>query len=92
MDNGLNVLNMNAILSASLYYQYKNGAIKLPKAVLCLPSFSLFLKILCGILKDERDHIQILLLILSEARINFFTPVKLSENIWFFDDFRGNRS
>ena len=91
MGNGLNVVNMNAMLSASFYYQYKNGAIKLPKAVLCLPSFSLFL-ILCGILKDERDHIQILLLILSEAQINFFTPVKSSENIWFFDDFRGNRS
>ena len=88
MGNGLNVVNMNAMLSASFYYQYKNGAIKLPKAILCLPSLSLSLSLSffssLWYLKRWKDYIQILLLILSEARINFFTAPWNHQKIYGF--------
>ena len=38
-----------------------------------------------------RDRLQILFVILREL-INFYSPLKSSENQMFFDDFRGNRS
>ena len=43
---------------------------------------------------DTKDRLRVSLLVLSEFKsINqLLFPLKASENLWFFDDFIGNRS